>query len=125
MNRIVQCSVLILLCFASWVQGKDLYYLNLDMKKMAVLFYLSAQCDDGSIRLTGGPNRFEGRVEICEDSSWGQVCAMGWTGLDAKVVCRQLGHSTDNRKLVAISSGSRHKKIIIQPVFDCSSSCFE
>ena len=48
---------------------------------MAVLFYLSAQCDDGSIRLTGGPNRFEGRVEICEDGSWGQLCVMGWTAL--------------------------------------------
>ena len=79
-----------------------------------------AQCDDGSVRLTGGPNKFEGRVEICEDGSWGQVCAMGWTGDDAKVVCRQLGHITDNRKLVAISSG-----IFIQPVFDNSSSCFE
>ena len=67
-----------------------------------------AQCDDGSIRLTGGPNKFEGRVEICEDGSWGQVCAMGWTGDDAEVVCRQLGHSTDNRKLVAISSGNNY-----------------
>ena len=72
---------------------------------MAVLFYLSAQCDHGSIRLTGGPNKFEGRVELCLDGNWGQVCAVGWIGLDAKVVCRQLGHSTDNRKLIAISSG--------------------
>ena len=106
MNSIVQCSVLILLSFASWVQGKDLYYLNLDMKKMAVLFYLSARCNDRSIRLTGGPNRFEGRVEICKDGSWGQVCAMRWTSVDAQVVCRQLGHSANKRKLMAISSGS-------------------
>jgi deleted-in-malignant-brain-tumors protein 1 len=68
---------------------------------VAALFFLTAQCDDGSVRLTGGPNRFEGRVEVCgEDGSWGQVCAMGWTRDDARVVCRELGHSTDNRKLI-------------------------
>ena len=75
-----------------------------NVHSLIVLLHV-AQCNDGSIRLTGGPNKFEGRVEICEDGSWGQVCAMGWTGGDAEVVCRQLGHSTDNCKLVAISSG--------------------
>ena len=57
-------------------------------------------CQDGSVRLTGGPNVFEGRVEICVDGSWGQVCAMGWASGDARVVCRQLGHSTDRCKLL-------------------------
>ena len=65
-----------------------------------VYLYISAQCDNGSIRLTGGPNRFEGRVEVCVNGSWGQVCAMQWTRDDAQVVCRQLGQSTNNRELL-------------------------
>ena len=60
----------------------------------------TAQCEDDSIRLTGGPNEFEGRVEICVGGNWGQVCAMAWTSGDAEVVCRQLGHSTDRCKLL-------------------------
>ena len=104
MNSIVQCSAFILLCFASWVEGKE-FIIKFRHEKMAVLFYPSAQCDHGSIRLTGGPNKFEGRVELCLDGNWGQVCAMGWICVDAEVVCRQLGHSTDNHKLMAISSG--------------------
>ena len=60
---------------------------------MAVMFYLPAQCEDNSVRLTGGPNEFEGRVEFCVDGSWGQVCAAGWTRQDAQVACRQLGHT--------------------------------
>ena len=59
-----------------------------------------AQCEVGSVRLTGGPNEFEGRVELCLDGSWGQVCVMGWTNDDAEVVCRQLGYSTDRCELL-------------------------
>ena len=83
MNSIVQCSVFILLCFTNLAQGnRKGFIIKLGCeKKMAVLFYLSAQCDRGSIRLTGGPNKFEGRVELCMDGRWGQVCAMD--GLDS------------------------------------------
>ena len=59
-----------------------------------------AQCKNDSVRLTGGPNEFEGRVELCVDGNWGQVCAMGWTGDDADVVCHQLGYN-DGCELVA------------------------
>ena len=74
-----------------------------------------AQCDDGSIRLTGGPNKFEGRVEVCVDGSWGQVCAMAWTRDDAQVVCRQLGQSTDNRELLPFYR--KHTCLIINPFY--------
>jgi hypothetical protein len=71
-----------------------------------MLLHIAQQCDNGSVRLTGGPNKFEGRVEICVGENWGQVCAnVGWTRNDARVVCRQLGHSSaDNStcKLVAM-----------------------
>ena len=68
-----------------------------------MLFLLPAQCEDDSVRLTGGPNEFEGRVELCVDGNWGQVCAAGWTSGDAQVVCHWLGHSTDRRELLLLT----------------------
>lgn len=43
----------------------------------------------------------EGRVEVCNDGWWGQLCESRWDNNDAKVVCRQLGLlSADTGKFV-------------------------
>ena len=52
---------------------------------------LYANCTDGELRLVGGANSSEGRVEICINRAWGSVCDQGFTKEEAMVVCRQLG----------------------------------
>ena len=47
-------------------------------------------CTEGELRLVGGANNTEGRVEICLNDEWGTVCDQNWNVTDAGVVCRQL-----------------------------------
>ena len=44
-----------------------------------------------TVRLRGGSNQLEGRVELCINNAWGTVCDDEFSSQDAEVVCRQIG----------------------------------
>lgn len=48
-------------------------------------------CTNGEVRLVGGETKFEGRVELCYDNRWGEVCPISWNIQEAQLVCKQLG----------------------------------
>lgn len=54
---------------------------------------MASNCSNGSVRLAGGLNVREGRVEVCYNNQWGSVCDDNWDSNDARVACRQLGFS--------------------------------
>ena len=67
---------------------------------MSLSFPLSfLVCQEGDIRLVGGADSNQGRVEICYLNTWGSVCDDGWGQVDAQVACRQLGFDFNGKFL--------------------------
>jgi len=59
----------------------------------AYLLWTLVLCRDGQLRLVGGSEPTEGRVEICYNETWGTICDDGWGDEEANVVCSSLGYS--------------------------------
>ena len=55
-------------------------------------------CTDGDVRLEGGRDEFEGRVEMCDLGEWKSVCDLRWGREEAEVVCRQLGYMENTNR---------------------------
>ena len=59
---------------------------------MVFIYTLAIDCTHGNVRLIGGLEPTEGRVEVCVEGRWTGVCDSNWNYQDAFVVCRQLGY---------------------------------
>ncbi|XP_071500207.1 scavenger receptor cysteine-rich domain-containing protein DMBT1-like [Diadema antillarum] len=70
------------------------------------------------IRLVGGSDEKEGRVEIQCDGIWGTVCGYyGWEIEQAHVVCRQLGYSTASARFLRAHFGEGSGPVWLHRVY--------
>ena len=53
---------------------------------------VNSNCTTSELRLTGGANQYEGRVEYCVNGVWQSFCDYSWDESDAYTVCKQLGY---------------------------------
>ena len=73
-------------------------------------------CTDGSVRLVGGINEFEGSLEICYNRFWGSVCDSSWNSADANVACKQLGHQPTGIRIVKVDFCYAQNVLLIKNV---------
>ncbi|XP_039983919.1 galectin-3-binding protein A-like isoform X4 [Xiphias gladius] len=95
------------------------------MKEYTVLFCilllsvsLSAAQEVGYIRLAGGQDFSEGRVEIFYNGVWGTVCDDSWDMNEAQVVCQQLSFPGAREALQSAAFGQGEGNIWMDDL-DC------
>eukprot|EP00057_Strongylocentrotus_purpuratus_P011989 XP_011666463.1 PREDICTED: deleted in malignant brain tumors 1 protein-like [Strongylocentrotus purpuratus] len=77
-------------CYGTEKNIADCYHRGIGVHNCSHARDSGAICFSG-VRLIGGANDVEGRVEILHDGSWGTICDDSWDLKDAEVVCRMLG----------------------------------
>ena len=78
-----------------------------------IIHMQGGQCVEGSVRLVNGSSHYEGRVEICLSGHWGVVCDDEWNNNNARVVCRQLGYSTESEQAYKNKRFTKFDNIIL------------
>ncbi|XP_030851623.1 deleted in malignant brain tumors 1 protein-like [Strongylocentrotus purpuratus] len=78
--------------------------------------YSGAHPNSVGLRLVGGSNSTEGRVEIRYNGTWGTVCDDGWDLQDANVVCRMLGFGNASTAPGSAQFGEGNEDIFLSHV---------
>ena len=81
------------MCIAFWKGAFSLQTLTFFFSSFVANTTLYDNCTNGQLRLVGGANIREGRVEICINNAWGTICNDLFGHQDARVVCTQMGFS--------------------------------
>ena len=67
------------------------------------------------MRLQDGTDDSNGRVEMCQNGTWGSVCNNTWDNTDARVLCAQLGYGNEGTMYTA-NSEQRNLKVTFSPI---------
>ena len=67
------------------------------------------EASEGSLRLVDGTSN-TGRLEVYTNEEWVTVCSTGWTYLNTRTACKQLGF-LDGQSMYAMNQTSYHRRI--------------
>ena len=82
-------------------------------------------CVNGDVRLVGGTNPLEGRVEVCFYNQWGTMCGESWSANEALVACRQLGFANAGKYDNSLKCSTYDLYLIPAGAVAVSASTFE
>ena len=69
---------------------------------------VGSNCTYGDVRLVGGRNQYEGRVEVCVNNQWGTICDNSWSTTDASTICKQLEYAYTSSTIKLYPSLAKH-----------------